>query len=117
MTDQKLILYLLGVLDALMIIAKESRNKLRFNRKPETQDEFRLNPLLDAVAVKESDFLKPKMPDNVIQLKPKIKFQASPNERKCCNPALWRHEAGIFISLAGQRYKYIPPLKRKQPLP
>ncbi len=70
MTNQELRLYLLGVLDSLMMIPEECRNELRINRKSETQDEFRLNLLLDAIAVKETDFLKPKMPDNVIRFSP-----------------------------------------------
>lgn len=69
MTDHELKSYLLGVLDSLTRIPRESRDRLRLNRKSDTQDEFRLGLLLDAIAIKESDFLKPALPDNVVHLR------------------------------------------------
>lgn len=70
MTDHELRSYLLGVLDSLARIPCESRDRLRLNRKSETQDEFRLNLFLDAIAIVESDFLKPQkpVPENIIPL-------------------------------------------------
>lgn len=71
MTDREVKRLLLNILDSLTTIPKDTRDNLRGVRKSETQDEFRLNLFLDAIAVVESDFLKPQkpVPENIIPYK------------------------------------------------